>query len=85
MTATVLEGRPGEVVIEAIDGDNGRLSKVAGENCAGIAAIETLKLLGDIGHGVSLKLNKVSSCTRPEPLSRVQLSLLPLAEIWTFA
>ena len=60
MTATVLEdGKPGHVVIEAITGDGGRLSKSAMGNCAGIAAIETLKLLdGTPSCGVSLKVAK---------------------------
>lgn len=59
MTATVIEDSPGKVVIEDIDGDGGRLSKTATNNCAGIAAIETLKLLGCAPScGVSLKLKK---------------------------
>ena len=61
VTASVLEGRPGEVVIESIEGDDGRLSLVAAENCVGIAAIETLKLLGKPTCGVSLKLDKASA------------------------
>lgn len=36
----------------------GRLSKVAADNCSGIAAIETLKLLGVTKTGVALKLKK---------------------------
>ena len=60
MTATALHDRPGEVVIEAIEGDGGRLSLTSADNCAGIAAIETLKLLGKVSCGVSLKLHKVS-------------------------
>ena len=59
MSATILNDRPGEVVIEAIEGDGGRLSLTAADNCAGIAAIETLKLLGKLSCGVSLKLHKV--------------------------
>ena len=61
VTATAVDDRPGEVVIEAIEGDGGRLSLTAADNCAGIAAIETLKLLGKVSCGVSLKLYKVHS------------------------
>lgn len=60
VTATVLPGRPGEIVIESISQDGGRLSKEPAENCAGIAALETLKLLGPIACGVSLALVKVN-------------------------
>jgi homoserine kinase len=59
VTASVLPGRPGEVVIERIEGDGGRLSLDASQNCAGIAALETLKLLGQTSCGVSLHLHKV--------------------------
>ena len=59
VTATALDGRPGEVVIESIEGDHGRLSLVAADNCVGIAVVETMKLLGQASCGVSLKLNKV--------------------------
>ena len=62
MTARPLPERPGEVVIEAIEGDGGRLSLVAAENCAGIAALETLKLLGAPRCGVGLRLHKVRRC-----------------------
>lgn len=48
----------GQVVIEDITGDDGRLPRIAERNCVGIAAIETIKLLGDIDCGVSLTLNK---------------------------
>eukprot|EP00798_Chlamydomonas_sp_ICE-L_P002206 gene2206-33766_t len=58
VTARVLADRPGEVVIEKIEGDDGRLSLVAEDNCIGIAAIETLKLLGQPSCGVSLTLHK---------------------------
>lgn len=59
VTARVLPDRPGEVVIESIEGDGGRLSLEASKNCVGIAAIETLKLLGAAPScGVALKLNK---------------------------
>lgn len=68
VTARVLEGRPGEVQIEGIEGDGGRLSLVATDNCVGIAAIETVKLLGSISCGVSLRLKKV----RPSPSTRDQ-------------
>ena len=46
-------------MIESIEGDQGRLSLVAADNCVGIAVIETMKLLGQASCGVSLKLNKV--------------------------
>lgn len=59
VTATVLDDQPGTVVIEAIEGDGGRLSLTAAENCAGIAAIETMKLLGKTSCGVSIRLYKV--------------------------
>lgn len=59
VTATALPDRPGEVVIESIVGDGGRLSLEAPKNCVGIAAIETLKLLpGAPSCGVSLRLHK---------------------------
>eukprot|EP00878_Enallax_costatus_P009140 GHUV01009554.1.p1 GENE.GHUV01009554.1~~GHUV01009554.1.p1 ORF type:complete len:362 (+),score=75.51 GHUV01009554.1:332-1417(+) len=56
--AKVLPDQPGKVVIESIIGDNGRLSLVPEDNCIGIAAIETLKLLGNTSCGVSLTLHK---------------------------
>lgn len=59
MTATALHGRPGEVVIESIEGDGGRLTLDPSKNCVGIAAIETLKILGGSPScGVGLKLRK---------------------------
>lgn len=59
VTARVLPGEPGKVVIESITGDGGRLSLSAADNCIGIAAIETLKLLGQPSCGIALTLNKV--------------------------
>ena len=56
----------GEVVIKSITGDDGRLPLVASNNCVGIAAIETIKLLGDINCGVALTLLKV--CGAPNML-----------------
>ena len=53
----------GEVVIKSITGDDGRLPLVAANNCVGIAAIETIKLLGNIECGVALTLLKVC-CTQ---------------------
>lgn len=50
----------GEVIIQSITGDDGRLPLVAATNCVGIAAIETIKLLGDIDCGVALTLQKVA-------------------------
>ena len=67
MIAKSLNGRPGEVVIESISGDDGRLSLEAGSNCAGIAALETMKLLGQTKCGVSLTLHKVG-CRGSTPL-----------------
>ncbi|EFN56255.1 hypothetical protein CHLNCDRAFT_22496 [Chlorella variabilis] len=59
VTARVLPDRPGEVVIESIEGDGGRLSLEAPKNCIGIAAIETLRLLGGAPScGVALTLRK---------------------------
>ena len=52
------------VVIESIEGDQGRLTLESKNNCAGIAAIETLRLIesecGALGKGagVSLQLEK---------------------------
>lgn len=59
VVARVLPDRPGEVVIEGIEGDGGRLSLEAPKNCVGIAAIETLRLLGGAPScGVGLRLQK---------------------------
>ena len=57
----------GQVVIEDITGDDGRLPRIAERNCVGIAAIETIKLLGDIDCGVSLTLNKVNIRSSSSP------------------
>jgi len=59
VVARVLPDHPGKVVIDKIVGDNGRLSLNAAENCIGIAAIETLKLIGEPSCGVALSLHKV--------------------------
>ena len=58
VTARLLPGRPGEVVIDSITGDGGRLSLVAAENCCGIAAAETLRLLSVQSAGVALTVRK---------------------------
>lgn len=58
VTASVLPDQPGKVVITEITGDNGRLPLTAEENCIGIAAIETLKLIGQPSCGISLTLEK---------------------------
>lgn len=58
VTATLRTDLPGQVVIEGISGDHGRLSLEASDNCSGIAALETLKLLGITNVGVSLTLQK---------------------------
>jgi homoserine kinase len=60
VTATALLDRPGHVEINSITGDGGRLTLEAPRNCVGIAAIETLKLIGQVSCGVSLRLQKVS-------------------------
>lgn len=49
---------PNEILIESIEGDGGRLSLEPDDNCCGIAARETLKLIGGAEVGVSLTLNK---------------------------
>lgn len=67
VVATVTGGPPGEVLIQRIEGDGGRLSLEAGKNCAGIAALETLKLLGRTSCGVSLTLEKVQQNTGCSP------------------
>lgn len=61
MIARVLPDLPGKVVIDKIEGDSGRLSLNAADNCIGIAAIETLKLIGQPSCGVSLTLHKVGT------------------------
>ena len=60
VTATVLPSAPpGQVIIDSIEGDGGRLSLDPAKNCVGIAATETLKLLGGTPScGISLKLHK---------------------------
>jgi hypothetical protein len=59
VTARVLPDQPGVVEIEKIEGDGGRLSLKADDNCVGIAAKETLKLIGQPTCGVALTLHKV--------------------------
>ena len=58
VTATLRTDLPGQVVIDGISGDGGRLALEASDNCSGIAALETLKLLGVTNVGVSLTLQK---------------------------
>lgn len=48
----------GEVAIGRIEGDGGRLSRVAEENCVGIAGKAVMELLGVTGVGVVLHLQK---------------------------
>jgi hypothetical protein len=67
VTAKVLPDQPGTVVIESIVGDDGRLSLNAADNCVGIAAMETLKLLGSPSCGVSLTLHKVGAVWLSQP------------------
>ena len=50
-------------------GDGGRLSLVAAENCAGIAALETLKLLGRTSCAVGLTLRK--ACCPPDEIMQL--------------
>ena len=59
VTAAALPSRPGEVVIESIEGDGGRLPLEAARNCAGIAAQQTLNLMGPMACGVVLTIRKV--------------------------
>lgn len=59
VTARVLPNQHGKVVIDKIEGDNGRLSLDPAKNCIGIAALETLKTIGQTSCGVSLTLHKV--------------------------
>lgn len=63
VTATVIPGQPGRVIIESITGDGGRLPLEASENCVGIAALEALEMIkasyGTPTCGVSLVLEKV--------------------------
>ena len=62
MTAEAMPNLPpGEVIIRSITGDDGRLPLVAVDNCVGIAALETLNLLGQTECGVALTLDKVFS------------------------
>lgn len=56
VTARVIE-MPG-VHIEAVEGDDGRLPREATRNTAGIAALETLKLLKVRNAGMALRLRK---------------------------
>lgn len=63
VTAEAMPNLPaGEVVIRSITGDDGRLPLIAVDNCVGIAAMETLKLLGQTECGVGITLNKVKLC-----------------------
>ena len=45
-----------------LQGDNGRLSLDPAKNCIGVAAMETLKLIGQPTCGISLTLHKVGGC-----------------------
>ncbi|KAK9832295.1 hypothetical protein WJX74_005514 [Apatococcus lobatus] len=58
VTARLLPDQPQQVLIERIEGDGGRLPLEATKNCAGIAALETLKAMGYPPFGVSLSLIK---------------------------
>lgn len=48
----------GNIQIQSITGDNGRLSCVPENNCAGIAGKATLELLGVKSVGIVLNLHK---------------------------
>lgn len=50
--------RAGNIQIQSITGDNGRLSCVPESNCAGIAGKATLELLGVQSVGIVLNLHK---------------------------
>eukprot|EP00899_Mesostigma_viride_P014409 jgi/Mesvir1/2296/Mv19332-RA.1 len=58
VVATIRRDIPGQVVIGDIQGDNGRLTRVAAENSAGVGAIEVMKLLGIRSVGLEIRLNK---------------------------
>lgn len=59
VVARALPGQPaGQVVIEAIHGDGGRLTLDPAKNCIGVAATEALRLIGHVSCGVSLTLHK---------------------------
>lgn len=59
VTAKALPDKPGQIVIEAIEGDGGRLSPDPTKNCIGIAAAETLRLMGGSAScGIGLSLSK---------------------------
>jgi hypothetical protein len=76
VTAKVLPGEPGKVVIEWIKGDGGRLGLDPTTNCIGIAAAETLKLMGQPSCGVSLTLQKVSPVQQGQQQQQQQLSFV---------
>ncbi|MDQ7030746.1 MAG: homoserine kinase [Ardenticatenia bacterium] len=58
VTARRLDGEPGQVRIEHVEGDGGRLPRAPEANTAGIAARATLALLGVEHVGVGLALRK---------------------------
>lgn len=57
VTARFLSGNPHGVLIEQIDGDNGRLPRDAARNTAGVAALTLLTKLGE-RRGVGLTIRK---------------------------
>ncbi len=73
--ARILPNQPQQVLIERIEGDGGRLPLEAAKNCAGIAALETLKALGYPPFGVSLSLIKVYS------ILQAQLPMISCPEV----
>ena len=85
MIAEAMPDLPGgEVVIKSITGDDGRLPLVAANNCVGIAAIETIKLLGNIDCGVALTLLKVN-CTQTMLLAVIKTPWNPGNTLGTLA
>jgi homoserine kinase len=56
LTAERFEGRG--ISIAAVHGDHGRLPLETSKNTAGVAAAHVLELLGEVGCGVSLRLEK---------------------------
>jgi homoserine kinase len=61
VTARFLSGNAHGVLIESIDGDNGRLPRDAARNTAGVAALALLTKLGE-RRGVGLSIRKGCRC-----------------------
>ena len=58
-------GHDGQIIVEEMVGDGGRLSLVADENCCGIAARETLKLIAGLDSGYEEEMAS-ESCLAPD-------------------